>query len=308
MALAVHRSKTKEFDFPLSQPERAQRWIAHTRRANWKPRPWSKLCSIHFKESDFDRTGATTRLRENVIPTIFDFPDNPKKAGKEIELLEAPPALPKPTAEKPDAPSKAVEKPNITAVHTSLPESHDHCYFTRDTPVVLKRKLDFTCAKLCSVNKRLRMTQQKCRRLEKKVCSLEATIYALQEKRPSAAASLDVLSETLPGIAVELLKRMSRSKKRGKACYGEYPAVVADFALKLMSLSPKAYFYTRKSFDGALPHPSLLRRRRSVKKDEAKELGSEQEDLNAMTELSLVSLMSTEELSQLLLPQTNSDV
>ena len=44
------------------------------RRDHWTPKPHSTLCSDHFEEKHFDRTGQTTWLRADAVPTLFNFP------------------------------------------------------------------------------------------------------------------------------------------------------------------------------------------------------------------------------------------
>ena len=44
------------------------------RRKGWAANKWDKVCSAHFREEDFDKTGQTVRLREGVEPSIFSPP------------------------------------------------------------------------------------------------------------------------------------------------------------------------------------------------------------------------------------------
>ena len=70
------------FRFPLSNPERCQKWVRNLRRQDFKPSRYTVLCSAHFEASCFDRTGQTVRLREDAEPTIFDFPKPLHKVKK----------------------------------------------------------------------------------------------------------------------------------------------------------------------------------------------------------------------------------
>ncbi|XP_018588830.2 uncharacterized protein LOC108922902 [Scleropages formosus] len=63
--------------FP-KEPARRLRWCAALRRQSrdrqlWAPTKNSVLCSRHFAPDMFDRTGQTVRLRDDAVPTVFDF-------------------------------------------------------------------------------------------------------------------------------------------------------------------------------------------------------------------------------------------
>ncbi len=68
------------FRFP-KDPVRRKKWVCNMRRVFpdgklWKPNDHHSLCSLHFKEECFDRTGQTVRLQEFAEPTEFIFPDH----------------------------------------------------------------------------------------------------------------------------------------------------------------------------------------------------------------------------------------
>nr|DBA31379.1 TPA: hypothetical protein GDO54_007240 [Pyxicephalus adspersus] len=66
--------------FPKSNPALLDKWRRAMKRATstgelWMPSRYQRLCSLHFQQSCFDTTGQTKRLRDDVIPSIFNFPD-----------------------------------------------------------------------------------------------------------------------------------------------------------------------------------------------------------------------------------------
>ncbi|TNM98106.1 hypothetical protein fugu_014352 [Takifugu bimaculatus] len=59
--------------FPKDDKVR-QQWEAALRRNSFTATPSSRLCSAHFIQEDFDRTGQTVRLRAGAVPSLFNLP------------------------------------------------------------------------------------------------------------------------------------------------------------------------------------------------------------------------------------------
>ena len=67
--------------FPKDET-RCEKWIKAVRRENpWKPTASSRICSEHFKESDFKRHTLVRRmLNDTAIPSVFKaFPPHLQK-------------------------------------------------------------------------------------------------------------------------------------------------------------------------------------------------------------------------------------
>ncbi|XP_030836381.1 THAP domain-containing protein 2-like [Strongylocentrotus purpuratus] len=75
--------------FPKSGSALLKEWLVKMRRDKWIPNKYSTMCSIHFEEVCFDRTGQTTRLREGSIPTIFNFSAHLKEKQKQKNQAES---------------------------------------------------------------------------------------------------------------------------------------------------------------------------------------------------------------------------
>ena len=56
------------------------------RSKGWHPKSWDLVCSSHLKDEDFDRTGQTVRLRDNVEPSVFTIPEHLRKVRIEFNI------------------------------------------------------------------------------------------------------------------------------------------------------------------------------------------------------------------------------
>ncbi|XP_060866748.1 THAP domain-containing protein 2-like [Metopolophium dirhodum] len=73
------------FRFPISKNELMTKWLSAMRRKQFVASQWSRLCSVHFTEQDFQvRPGAhRLLLKDNAVPSIFpSFPPYLQKQNK----------------------------------------------------------------------------------------------------------------------------------------------------------------------------------------------------------------------------------
>ncbi|XP_045465513.1 peroxynitrite isomerase THAP4-like [Harmonia axyridis] len=75
------------FRFPFKNPELLNKWISAVKRENWEPKAHSRICSVHFTESDYQiRPGAGyPLLKITAVPSLFPafsthYKFSPKKA------------------------------------------------------------------------------------------------------------------------------------------------------------------------------------------------------------------------------------
>uniref|UniRef100_UPI00358E3E57 THAP domain-containing protein 1-like n=1 Tax=Myxine glutinosa TaxID=7769 RepID=UPI00358E3E57 len=61
--------------FP-SDAHQKRLWEVALKREGFKASKYSVLCSDHFESENFDRTGQIVRLRDGMIPSVFNFPSH----------------------------------------------------------------------------------------------------------------------------------------------------------------------------------------------------------------------------------------
>ncbi len=124
------------------------------------------------------------------------------------------------------------------------------------SPGKLRKKLNKANKNVTMLKKKLKMSQQKTRRLTIRVKSLKAITKQLREKNLITSNCEEVLERNFSGVPLAMLKRMN--SKSGKGC--KYSPELKSFALTLQFYSSKAYEFVRKTFDLALPHQVQVRK------------------------------------------------
>lgn len=76
--------------FPFKRKELLAKWIKAIRRDKWEPTSTTFICSVHFSESCFRRYSLQIRLKEDAVPSIFDFPAHMQK---KVHKQQQPPAI-----------------------------------------------------------------------------------------------------------------------------------------------------------------------------------------------------------------------
>ncbi|XP_069770951.1 THAP domain-containing protein 2-like, partial [Narcine bancroftii] len=175
--------------FP-SNPRRRMEWIQLVRRENFKPSKHTFLCSKHFEKTCFDRTGQTRRLREDAIPTIFDFPPHIQKklAGRKSPLtfvgIDNQHAPNKSFTSTGSNPSICADTSSDTSTQTSncikeVFQEHSYCLAN---PVVAKRKIFQLQDEVDYLRQQIKISRQRERRVVKKWRGISNLLMELREK------------------------------------------------------------------------------------------------------------------------------
>jgi hypothetical protein len=107
--------------------------------------------------------------------------------------------------------------------------------------------------KLETVKKKLKIAQQKCRRMAKKIQTIEEMVEELKLKNLVSENCGDWFIDNYGDVPKQLFERMTSNKKE------PYSTELKTFAMTLQFYSPKAYKYVREIFNNALPNPRTIR-------------------------------------------------
>ncbi|XP_065652228.1 THAP domain-containing protein 1-like isoform X2 [Hydra vulgaris] len=243
------------------------------RRENFIPTKSSKICSKHFTPDSYVVSGWSSKkqLKKEAIPSVFNFPSSLVKKIKPRK----PPAKRKITSEseiniktiKDDTSSETTLETasldrakrqscntfrNLKKIALESPLKRRKCYLND-----LKKHQSFNIVlKLISKQeKKIKILQQRNRRLHKRVSNLQSLLKHLKEMQMIDEESSLKLSDTMPASTKTVFKQLLKSK-----CTKEYPMELKSFALTLNFYSPRAYSYVRKTFTKMLPHPRTLQK------------------------------------------------
>ena len=136
-------------------------------------------------------------------------------------------------------------------------DTHDHDYAETESPHKLKKIIKGLMLEKKILKKKLKATRMKNIRLKKKVESLQTVVDELKKKNFVSDKCAILLENTFSGVSRKMMERLVQQKKKKSS--SAYPPELRSFAITLKYYSSKAYQFVRKSFDLALPHPSVIR-------------------------------------------------
>ncbi|KAM9735212.1 THAP domain-containing protein 1 [Menidia menidia] len=169
-----HKDKDISFHkFPLARPDVCGKWVAAMRRNNFKPTKYSNICSQHFTKDCFKRECNNRVLKENAVPSLFIFSLNSKSESLDDPFpseMDFP--LPLPLSSE-----LAAEEPGRSAPPAcsgTAAVSCDHNYTAEDS-AQQKKRIEQLEEQVEHLRKKLKTTQQKCRRQERQLKRLKLT-------------------------------------------------------------------------------------------------------------------------------------
>ena len=123
----------------------------------------------------------------------------------------------------------------------------------KDTEEIQKIK-QAHAKKVSVLKKKLRLSQQRARRLNKRNVTLKGIVKQLKER--DLISFEEMLERNFSRVPIALFKTISSNA--GKGC--KYSPDLKSFALTLQFYSAKAYDFVRKTFNLALPHRVQIRK------------------------------------------------
>uniref|UniRef100_A0A8C1TJJ5 THAP domain-containing protein 1 n=1 Tax=Cyprinus carpio TaxID=7962 RepID=A0A8C1TJJ5_CYPCA len=148
-------------------------WIHYVKRKNWRPKKYSRLCSLHFTQDCFIPVQGRNTLKADAVPTIF-YPHCQAKVKVRHTRVSK----------------------NTSVASCSHSHSADHgAYTLKKSHSPLKRKVSFGQSSLRPYKKKLKLQTQRVRRLKQKVKSLSSVVTDLKEKLLISTSCADMLEE-----------------------------------------------------------------------------------------------------------------
>ncbi|KAM6902356.1 THAP domain-containing protein 1 [Xenentodon cancila] len=168
-----HKDKDISFHkFPLARPDVCGKWIAAMRRNNFKPTKYSNICSQHFTKDCFKRECNNRVLKENAVPSLFSFNLGMKSESLEdhfpSEIIFPLSLTSNPTLEEEPDSSVPDTRSDVAVV------SCDHNYTAEDS-VQQRKRIEQLEEQVEHLRKRLKATQQKCRRQERQLKRMKSS-------------------------------------------------------------------------------------------------------------------------------------
>ncbi|MEE6464282.1 hypothetical protein FKM82_006224 [Ascaphus truei] len=171
-------------------PAKRSKWVCLTGRDLFIPNNETVLCSDHFEDHCFDRTGQTVRLREDSVPTLFA--GIRKRPGKCVTKLP----LKRNFKMEADSDSLSPGGPSVIS---------DHCYALA-CPETAKKKIAELQRQNETLKKTMKSNRQRERRLARKWRATRDVLHELKSHfRLTPDKAEQMLENILSSLSLELL-------------------------------------------------------------------------------------------------------
>lgn len=214
----------------MKDKDRCKKWINAVRRLNWTPSKYSRLCSEHFTPDDYRGPGMNVpHLKESAVPSIFKgFPAH----------LQKPPVKPR---------LRVKRTLEIPTFEVSLQEQERPPNIQNDldsVPLTKKRKQLPQSPKTLRLRKKIKTLNQKVRRRNRKISSLQELVKLLKKKNLLEQHTSNIIENHFEGPLNEIFKNELLNKNKNVKGR-RYSSAIKHFALTLLYYSPRAYNFCR---------------------------------------------------------------
>ena len=221
------------------------------------PKQTDFICSEHFEKYCLRVYSSQVRLKEDAIPTKFNFPAHlVKKVPVRRPLFR-------------NIPSAFVSPENSTSIPNTCTSTEletarlltqtIHNYALMQSPRAMERKSSQLVLKKerqrLLLAKKLKLARQRLYRQKARLQNMTDVIQHLKSDRDISSEAVALIEHCFGTIPAAMLRRKLRCSTKDA-----YNDEICSFASTLHFYSPKAYDFVRRSFANTLPHPSTLRR------------------------------------------------
>ena len=239
--------------FPLKNKELCDKWVSATKRDQFLPTTNSFLCSDHFLPTDYSlgtkefADNTKPRLKYNAIPSIFIF-----------STVTVPRKLPtsRPFNDVNGRKRASDENIDFVASKVLISDSFNSSTSSDDSTTDINNIFSSSSeGSTVDLKKKIKTLQQKVRRQNKKIQSLQEVMSDLKDKCLLNSEAAQVLDDSFSGLTHDII--LDRFKNQDRVPKGHrYCDEVKKFALTLHFYSPRAYDFVRPIL--SLPSPSSI--------------------------------------------------
>ena len=225
--------------FPLSRQELLHKWVRAVRREKCTPNRYSFICSVHFHASCFIvKPGVVgRRLHPDAVPSIFPTLKQYYQSSYKIRRS--------PVKWKYLSPTKVVK--SIATEHSY--ENHEKVE-VGDIVSETDNEIEKLQQRVIKLKEKVKLLNQKLRRQQKKIETLEDLLGNLKEEECISNEQLNLMHHNFEGVAKQLFSDQARNATFDNKTSNRYSQETKQFAMTLHYYREAQWW---RSSDGCWP-------------------------------------------------------